>query len=98
MSISSWLVRWFHRGRVDVGTEALAQPLDRRIRLERSRGAHDLVLLLKQALPRGRSEGRLNRFERNANIAAEILRQSLQKSVLDEPCAPVSRRFIELQR
>jgi len=47
------LVRGFHGGCVHVGTEALAQPLDRRIRLECSRGADDLILFLKQALSRG---------------------------------------------
>src|ERR1700688_1371791 len=98
MPISSLLVRRFHGGRVHVGTEALAQSLDRRIPFERSRGANGFVLFLKQALPRGRRKGRLSGLERQANIAAEILRQALNKLVLDGPRTPIRRRLIEVQR
>ena len=96
MPISSLLVRGFHGSRVHVGTEALTQSLDRGIRLEGSRCANNPVLLLKQALARGSSEDRLSRLVSDANIAAEILGQSLQKFVLDRPRAPIRRRLIEL--
>jgi hypothetical protein len=97
MMLSSLLIRGFHGSCVHIGAEALAQPLDRRIRLECSRGANDPILLLKQTLARGRSEVRLNRFEGDANIPPQVLRQTLQKLVIDGPCAPIRRRLIELQ-
>src|SRR5882762_8483004 len=98
MPTSSSLVRGFHRSQVHVGAEALTQPLDRRIRFERSRGPNGLVLLLLQALSRRRGEGRLSRFEGQANVAAEIFRQAQQKFVFDGPRTPIRRRLIEFQR
>src|ERR1700722_15285596 len=76
---SSLLVRRFHGGRIHIGAEALTQTLDRRIRFERGRGPDDPVLFLESALSRGRGECRLSCFERNADVTAEVLRQTLHE-------------------
>src|ERR1700691_3007829 len=94
MPASSWLIRRFYRCRVDIRAEALAQSLDRGIRLERSSGPFDLLSLREHALPRGRLEARLSRFERDANIPTEMLRQSLHELVVDRPSTPVRGRLI----
>ncbi len=95
MPVSSWLIRRFYRCRIDIRAEALAQSLDRGIRLERRRGPFDLLSLGEHALPRGRFEVRLSRFERDANVPAEMLGQALRELVVDRPRTPVRRRLIE---
>src|ERR1700722_19066872 len=97
MPASSWLIRRFYRCRVDIRAEALAQSLDRGIRLERSSGPFGLLSLRERALPRGRFEVRLSRFERDANIPAEMLRQALHELVVDRPRTPIRGRLIYLK-